>query len=192
MNEQGCVTNRTLFIDTNLNLASFSHVTKYCSLDFFQLFENVSITLSQKTVKTQVTGWIWPADPWVSYQGLGFFHFIPSPHSLEMKRWAIGKCFFPCRLMHVSMLSLGHVQLFATPWAVAHQALEIHVAVQSLSCVWLFATAWAAARQASLPFTISQSLLKLTSIEPVMPSSYPLLPPSPLALNLSHHQGIFQ
>ena len=40
---------------------------------------------------------------------------------------------------------LSHVQLFATPWTVAHQA--------------------------SLSFTISQSLLKLMSIESVMPPS---------------------
>ena len=41
--------------------------------------------------------------------------------------------------------------------------------VQSLNCVWLFMTPWAAACQASLSFTISQSLLKLISIESVMP-----------------------
>ena len=39
------------------------------------------------------------------------------------------------------------------------------IAVQSLSHVQLFATPWTAARQASLSFTISQSLLKLMSIE---------------------------
>ena len=41
--------------------------------------------------------------------------------------------------------------------------------VQSLSHVSFFATPWTAARQASLPFTISQSLLKLTSLELVKP-----------------------
>ena len=44
--------------------------------------------------------------------------------------------------------------------------------VQSLSGVWLFATPWIAARQASLSITISQSSLRLTSIESVMPSSH--------------------
>ena len=57
------------------------------------------------------------------------------------------------------------------------------VIVQSLSHVRLFATPWTAARQASLSFTISQNLLKLMSIESVMPSSHlilchPLLLPS--------------
>ena len=43
--------------------------------------------------------------------------------------------------------------------------------VQSLSPVWLFATPWTAARQASLSITNSRSLLKLMSIESVVPSS---------------------
>ena len=43
--------------------------------------------------------------------------------------------------------------------------------VQLLSCVQLFATPWTAARQASLTITNSQSLLKLMSIELVMPST---------------------
>ena len=47
--------------------------------------------------------------------------------------------------------------------------------VQSLSCVWLFATPWIAARQASLSITNSQSSLRLTSIESVMPSSHLIL-----------------
>jgi len=49
------------------------------------------------------------------------------------------------------------------------------VFVQSLSCVQLFATVWTVARQASLSFIISQSLLKLTSIELVMPSNHVIL-----------------
>ena len=43
--------------------------------------------------------------------------------------------------------------------------------VQSLSCVWLFATPWTATCQVSLSITNSWSLLKLMSIEPVMPSN---------------------
>ena len=56
--------------------------------------------------------------------------------------------------------------------------------VQSLSCVLLFATPLTAACQASLSITNSWSLLKLMSIEPVMPSNHLilchplLLPPS--------------
>jgi len=55
--------------------------------------------------------------------------------------------------------------------------------VQSLCHVWLAATPWTAAHQASLSITNSWSLLKLVSIESVMPSNHlifcrPLLPPS--------------
>ena len=45
----------------------------------------------------------------------------------------------------------------------------------SLSLVWLFVALRTAACQASLPFTISQSLLKLISIESVMPSNHLVL-----------------
>ena len=47
--------------------------------------------------------------------------------------------------------------------------------VQSLSRVRLFAASWTAARQASLSITISRSLLKLMSIESVMPSNHLIL-----------------
>ena len=49
------------------------------------------------------------------------------------------------------------------------------VVAHSLSHVWLFATLWTAALQASLPFTLSQSLLKLMSIESVMTSNHLIL-----------------
>ena len=49
------------------------------------------------------------------------------------------------------------------------------VAVQLLSRVWLFVTPWTAAHQASLSFTITQSLLKLMSIESVTLSNHLVL-----------------
>ena len=61
---------------------------------------------------------------------------------------------------------------------------SVSCSVWSLSCVWLFATPWTAARKASLSINNSKSLLKLMSIEPVMPSNHLilcrpfLLPPS--------------
>ena len=65
--------------------------------------------------------------------------------------------------------------------------------VQSFSCIQLFATPWMAACQASLSITNSHSLLKLISIESVMPFNYLILSsPSPSAFNLSQHQGLFQ
>ena len=71
-----------------------------------------------------------------------------------------------------------------------HLVLHIEVnatftfsSVQSLSRVWLFETPWTAAHQASLSITNSWSLLRLISIELVMPSNHlilcrPLLLPS--------------
>ena len=44
-----------------------------------------------------------------------------------------------------------------------------------LSHVWLFAIPWTATHQASLSITNSQSLLKLMSIESVMPSNHLIL-----------------
>ena len=49
------------------------------------------------------------------------------------------------------------------------------VGVQSLSSVRLFATPWTEARQTYLSFTISWSLLKLMSIESVLPSNHLIL-----------------
>ena len=72
------------------------------------------------------------------------------------------------------ILAGGHVHTFP----------GIFVSVQLLSHVQLFAIPWIATRQASLSFTIFQSLLKITSIESVMPFNrlilcHPILfPPS--------------
>ena len=63
-------------------------------------------------------------------------------------------------------------------------SLQGFISVQSLSRVQHFVTPWTAARQASLSITSFWSLLKLMSIESVMPSNHLchslLLPPSSL------------
>ena len=71
------------------------------------------------------------------------------------------------------------------------------VFLQSLSHVWLFATPWTAAHQASLSITNSQSLLKLMSIESVMPSNHlflcgPLLLPSAIfpSIRVFTHESV--
>ena len=51
----------------------------------------------------------------------------------------------------------------------------VAVVFQSPTHVQLFATSWITACQASLSFTISRSLLKLMSIESVMPSNHLIL-----------------
>ena len=66
------------------------------------------------------------------------------------------------------------------------------VVVQLLNPVQLIVTPWTAARQASLFFTTSWSLLRLMSIESVMPTSHLILchPHSPPTFNLFQHQGL--
>ena len=61
--------------------------------------------------------------------------------------------------------------------------------VRLLSRVRLFVTPWVAAPQASLSFTISRGLLKLMSVESVMPANHPVLC-HPLLLLPSIFRGI--
>ena len=64
--------------------------------------------------------------------------------------------------------------------------------VQLFSHVQLFVTQWTAARQASLSITNSQSLLKLTSIQSMMPSSHLILcRPLLLLTSISPASGSF-
>ena len=56
------------------------------------------------------------------------------------------------------------------------RTVSVQFIVHLLSHVRLFAIPWTAARQASLSFIISQNLLKLVSIESVMPSHPHLIP----------------
>ena len=65
----------------------------------------------------------------------------------------------------------------------------ISVSVQSLTHVRLFVTPWIAARETSLSITISRSLLKLMSMESVMPSNHLILL-RPLLLSPSIFPGI--
>ena len=93
------------------------------------------------------------------------------------------------------MKLLSHVRLLATLWTAAYQVppstgfarQEYWSGVplpspQLLSHAQLFVTPWTAEGQASLSFTISQSLLKLMSIESMMPSNHLILCPPLLLL----------
>ena len=74
---------------------------------------------------------------------------------------------------------MGHRAYLAVQWLRLHLPVQGVVgltpvqfsSVQLLSRVWLFMTPWTAAHQASLSITGSWSLLKLMSIESVMPSN---------------------
>ena len=100
------------------------------------------------------------------------------------------------------MATHSSILAWEIPWTEEHGGLQSLVSqkswtqlqfssVQSLSHVRLFATPWIAARQASLSITISQSSLRLTSIDSVMPSSHLilchpllLLPPIPPSIRV--------
>ena len=65
--------------------------------------------------------------------------------------------------------------------------------VPSLSCVQLFATPWTTARQAPRSFNIFEyAQTHIRRVSDAIQPSHPLSPPSPPALNLSQHQGLFQ
>ena len=84
-------------------------------------------------------------------------------------------------LKHSHYLSKDPLCLFAnnsSPSPATTKLLYVSIlirSVQLLSHVHLFATPWTAAGQASLSITRSQTLLKLTSIESVMPSNHLVL-----------------
>ena len=56
-----------------------------------------------------------------------------------------------------------------------HFCCSVIFVVQFLSCVLLFVTPWTAVCQVSLSSTVFQSLLKVMSVESVMPSNYLIL-----------------
>ena len=76
-----------------------------------------------------------------------------------------------CKIgLQISFLNLRQIlQFFHSNRNLLNSLIAV---VQLLSHVQLFATLWTAVCQASLSFTISQSLLKLISIELVMPSNH--------------------
>ena len=74
----------------------------------------------------------------------------------------------------VQLKAFPHPQT-QVPWhlpSAPDTLLSTDIVFQLLGRVRLFATPWTAARQASLSITIFQSLLKLMSIESVMPSNH--------------------
>ena len=98
---------------------------------------------------------------------------------------------FPWRQLVYKGLSWAKSRLFQGPgpwswhcscpgykinlWFILNFSEIPSVVVQLLSHVRLFVTPWTAARQASLSFTISRCLLKLMSIELVIPSNHLVL-----------------
>ena len=91
---------------------------------------------------------------------------IPNTQDMEATLVSIQECLKIWYTSSQSVQLLSHVQLFVTPWTAAHQAFL------SITNFW--------------------SLVKLMSIESVMPSSHLILFYSPSAFNLDQHQGLFK
>ena len=87
--------------------------------------------------------------PTISSSVIPFSSYLQFFSALFVKEAILCPYIFLAPLTKIVALLLSHVRLFVTPWTAAHQA--------------------------SLSFTISQSLLKFTSIESVMPSNHLIL-----------------
>ena len=110
---------------------------------------------------------------------------------------------FPMLFLYLDLSSWPHYisllrnsfNIFCKTWLLAMDFINFYLfqfsSVQLLSRVRLFATPWMAARQASLSITIPRSSLRLTRVGDAIQPSHPLSSPSPPALNLSQHQGLF-
>ena len=76
------------------------------------------------------------------------------------------------KLIFLLIVYLGPLTLVLQTLLAVQGPLLAGVTVQLINCVQLFSTPWTAAHQASQSFAISQSFLKLMSIDSVMPSNY--------------------
>ena len=113
---------------------------------------------------------------------------------LYMAIWLPSELKLTPLLCHIIIISFFVIRMFKI-WSLSKFDIYniVAVVVQTLSHVHLFVTPLTAAHQLSLSITIFLSLLKLMSIESMMPSIHLILSsPFPLALDLSQHQGLFQ
>ena len=114
-------------------------------------------------------------------------------HASHLPLWYITVNSKKWNSLSFNYLQVWNLKFSLFQFLIVKQAILFR-SVQSLSHVRLFAIQWTAARQASLSITNSLSLLKLMSIESVMPSNHlilccPLFSP---AFNLAQHQGLFK
>ena len=115
--------------------------------------------------------------PYVSFIGKWFFlffvfFFLPLASHGKHTWNCIAAYFWHDSSLKLIVLSQDNYYTFLVRrgWRLCSFAFS---SVQLLS--WLFATPWTTARQASLSVTNSRSLLKLMSMESVMPSNYLIL-----------------
>ena len=98
--------------------------------------------------------------------------------------------------VHENRWYLSHKEIFR--WILNIRSHSDHIdspfsSVQSLSHVRLFVTPWTAARQASLSILLPESTqTHVHWVGDAIELSNPLSSPSPSAINLSQHQGLFK
>ena len=121
---------------------------------------------------------------------------VPWVPSLPQDCWFIKVMLFIFALdtsLDTSESNVGKIR-YISQFLCVFMFISSIVVVQLLSCVPPFEIPSTVARKVSLFFTISWSLLKLMSVESMMPSTHLmagyLSSPSP-ALNLSQQQGLF-
>ena len=142
----------------------------------------VMLPKAHLTSHSRMSGSRWVITPsWLSESWRSFLYSSMYPWHLFLVSSA--------SVQSIPFLSLI-VPIFA--WNVPFSSVQFSCSVV-LSHVQLFAIPWTAACQASLSITNSRSLLRLTSIELMMPSNHhSLSSPSPPAFSLSQHQGLFK
>ena len=141
----------------------------------------------------------------------GFLFFTSSPALVICRLFLMAiltgmRCYFTVVLMCIFLtiiafhMPIDHLYIFFGEmsilvfcsffdWVFLFQV----VCCSTPKCVWLLVTPWTSACQAPLFFTISWSLLNSWPLSPwCLPTISSSINPSPPALNLSQHQGLFQ
>ena len=97
------------------------------------------------------------------------FTSVPTSPSSSFLTSQLEGCYSAFLPPHLSLSKPSHslLRILIQPFHIIYEII-----VHLLSCVQLFASPWTAACQASQFFTISQSLLKLISIESMIPSNH--------------------
>ena len=132
--------------------------------------------------------------PW-SYTYSPSWSSLPPPHLPDPSESS--QCTRPEHLSHASNLGCWSVSPYIVYmfWCCSLILINFYCSCSVTKLCQTLCDLMSAACQTSLPFTISQSLLKLTSIDWINDAIQPspsLLPPSLPAFNLSQHHGIFQ
>ena len=157
------------------------------------LWETVTIQfpVEQMEVETQKGGGIWKTSYFsftLEISGLGWISCwgVPSKQLSQGFKVAISvkiqgryksnwKNTILITVVDLLYIITLHIILKHTAMLTVDSVPSLVVVIQSLSHVRLFVTPWTVACQASLSFTVFQSLLKLVSIESMMPSNHLIL-----------------